>query len=95
MNNPFQSHHTSRVAPAACHTRLSQDCHKLWRFGDALLSHGPNKYSGQPTVSVVTNPQRLDVTAFSRLTEPPSNRLTHARSAMTPETRIAGIQVDD
>ena len=21
--------------------------HKLWRFGDALLSHGPNKYSGQ------------------------------------------------
>ncbi len=48
----------------------------------------PNKYSGQ-------RPQRLDVTAFSRLTEPPSNRLTHARSAMTPETRIAGIQVDD
>ncbi len=42
---------------------------------------------------VVTKPQRLETSSSPRPAEPPSRRLD-PRPRFTPETRIAGIQVD-
>jgi hypothetical protein len=77
MNNPFQSHHTSRVP------------HKLWRFGDVYFPTAPNIYSGGRGNQTTT----FGRNGISSAIEPTHTGLD-PRPRFTPETRIAGIQVD-